>query len=85
MPAPSGFDHASTTKSNTFTQASPPTLQERKDGATLMGMVHAKVVKGGMPARSLHIGSPFLFLESVLLDGHSIQHGLRILLLSRFQ
>jgi hypothetical protein len=29
--------------------ASPPTYKKRKDGAPSVGMVHAKIVKGGHP------------------------------------
>jgi hypothetical protein len=50
MPAPSGFDHVSTTKSNsTRSIAAHPC--KKKDGAPSVGMVHAKIVKGWPPAQ----------------------------------
>jgi len=51
MPAPSGFDHVSTTKSNSTRSIAAHPCRKRKDGAPSVGMVHAKIVKGGPPAR----------------------------------
>ena len=55
MPAPSGFDHVSTTKSNSthsiaahpFDKLRAGSCRKGKDGAPSVGMVHAKIVKGG--------------------------------------
>ena len=51
MPAPSGFDHVSTTKSNSTRSIATHPCKKRKDGAPSVGMVHAKIVKGGPPAQ----------------------------------
>jgi hypothetical protein len=51
MPAPSGFDHVSTTKSSSTRSIAAHPCKERKDGAPSAGMGHAKIVKGG-PAAS---------------------------------
>jgi len=61
MPAPSGFDHVSTTKSNStrsvaahpFDKLRAGSCQKRKDGAPSVGMVRAKIVEGGPPAGRL--------------------------------
>ena len=50
MPAPSGFDHVSTTKSNSTRSIAAHPCKKRKDGAPSVGMVHATIVKGGPPA-----------------------------------
>src|ERR1035437_10765805 len=50
MPAPSGFDHASTTKSNSTRSIATHPCKKRKEGAPSVGMVHATIVKGGPPA-----------------------------------
>jgi hypothetical protein len=58
MRTPSGFDHVSTTKSNStrgiathpFDKLRAGSCKKRKDGAPSVGMVHAKIVKGGPPA-----------------------------------
>jgi hypothetical protein len=50
MPAPSGFDHVSTTKSNSTRSIAAHPCKQRKDGAPSVRMVHAKIVKGGPPA-----------------------------------
>ena len=50
MPAPSGFDHVSTTKSNSTRSIAAHPCKKRKDGAPSVGMVHTKIVKGGPPA-----------------------------------
>ncbi len=48
--APSGFDHVSTTKSNSTRSIAAHPCKERKDGAPSVGMMHAKIVNGGPPA-----------------------------------
>jgi len=53
MPAPSGFDHVSTTKSNSTRSIAAHPCKQRKDGAPSVGMVHAKIVEGG-PSAKLH-------------------------------
>ena len=50
MPALSGFDDVSTAKSNRTGSIATHTCKERKDGAPSVGMVDAKIVKGGPPA-----------------------------------
>ena len=50
MPAPSGFDHVSTTKSNSTRSIAAHPCKKRKDGAPSVEMVGAKIVKGGPPA-----------------------------------
>jgi len=50
MQAPSGFDHVSTTKSNSTRSIATHPRKKRKDGAPSVGMVHAKIVRGGPPA-----------------------------------
>src|SRR5204862_7059834 len=50
MPAPSGFDHVSTTKSNSTRSIAAHPCKKRKDWAPSVEMVHAKIVKGGPPA-----------------------------------
>ena len=50
MPAPSGFDHLSPTKSNSTRSIAAHPCEKRKDGAASVGMVHSKIVKGGPPA-----------------------------------
>src|SRR5882672_4930297 len=62
MPAPSGFDRVSTTKSNsTHSIAAHPFgklragfCQKRKDGPPSVGMVQARIAKDGHPARMGH-------------------------------
>jgi hypothetical protein len=57
MPAPSGFDHVSTAKSNSTRSNAPHpfdklragSCKKRKDGAPSVGMVHAKIARGGRP------------------------------------
>jgi hypothetical protein len=49
MPAPSGFHHVPTTKSNSTRSIAAHPCEKRKDGAPSVGMVHAKIVKGGPP------------------------------------
>jgi len=53
MPAPSGFDHVSTTKSNSTRSIAAHPCRKRKDGAPSVGMVHAKIIEGGPPSNSL--------------------------------
>ena len=56
---PCGFDHVSTTKSNStrsidahpFDKLSTGSCKKRKGGALSVGMVHARVVKGGTPVQ----------------------------------
>ncbi len=50
MPAPCGFDHVSTTKSNSTRSIAAHPCKKRKDGAPSVRMVQAKIVKGGPPA-----------------------------------
>jgi len=50
MPVPSGFDHVSTTKSNSICSIAAHPCEEPKDGAPSVGMAHAKIVKGVPPA-----------------------------------
>jgi hypothetical protein len=49
MPAASRSDHVSTTKSNSTRSIAAHPCKKRKDGAPSVGMVHAKIVKGGPP------------------------------------
>ena len=69
MPAPSGFDHVPTTKSNSargiaahpFDKLRAGSCRKRKNGAPSVGMVHAEIVKGGptrqaILRRSTHLG-----------------------------
>jgi hypothetical protein len=59
MPASSGSDRVSTTKSNStrsiaahpFDKLRAGSCKQRKDGAPSVGMVYAKIVKGGPPAQ----------------------------------
>jgi hypothetical protein len=51
MLTPRGFDHVSTKTNSTRSIAAHP-CKKRKDGAPSVGMVHAKIVKGG-PTRPL--------------------------------
>ncbi len=70
MPAPSGFDHLSTTKSNsTRSIASHPfdklragSCNMRNDGAPSVGMVHAKIIVGHPPL-DFRLGLCFLALS----------------------
>jgi hypothetical protein len=72
MPAPSGFDRVSTTKSNStrsiaahpFDKLRAGSCKERKDGKPTVGMVHAKVVKGRPPT-----GPAPDYLISLLISG----------------
>jgi hypothetical protein len=62
MPAPSGFDHVSTTRSNSTRSIAAHPCKKRKDGAPSAGMVHAKFVKGGpaprvRPCRAAYSGN----------------------------
>ena len=50
MPAPSGFDHVSTTKSNGTRSIASHPCKKRKDGAPSVEMVHTQIVKDGPPA-----------------------------------
>jgi hypothetical protein len=52
MPARSGFDHVSTTKSNSTRSFATHPCKIRKDGAPSAEMVHAKIVKD--PAYKKH-------------------------------
>jgi hypothetical protein len=47
MPATRGFDRVSTAKSNSTRIIAAHPCKKRKDGAPLVGMMHAKFVKGG--------------------------------------
>ena len=49
MLAPRGFDHVSETKSNSTSSIAAHPCKKRKDGAPSVGMVHAKIAKGGYP------------------------------------
>jgi hypothetical protein len=60
MPAPRGFDHVSTTKSNSTRSIAAHPCKKRKDGAPSVRMVHTKIVKGGPPAITNTVGAPFL-------------------------
>jgi len=59
MPAPSGFDHVSTTESNStrniaaqpFARLRAGSCKQRKDGTPSVGMAQAKIVKAEPPAR----------------------------------
>ena len=52
MPAPGGFDHVPTTKSDSTRSIATHPCKKRKDGAPSVGMVHAKIIEGGPPANS---------------------------------
>jgi hypothetical protein len=47
MPASSGFDHVSRTKSNSTRSNATHPYKKRKDGAPSAGLVHGKIVKAG--------------------------------------
>jgi hypothetical protein len=59
MPAPCGFDHASTTKSNStrsiaahpFGKLRAGSCKKRKDEPPSVGMVQARIAKGEPPAK----------------------------------
>jgi hypothetical protein len=57
MPAPSGSDHVSTRKSNSTRSIAAHPCKKRKDGAPSVGMVRAKIVKGGPPAAELSMAA----------------------------
>ena len=47
MPAPGGFDHVPTKKSNSTRSIAAHPCKKRKDGAPSAGTVHAKIIKAG--------------------------------------
>ena len=74
MPAPTGFDHVSTTKSSSTRSIAAHPRKKRKDGAPSVGMTHAKIVKGGPPAyvasntMTSHQWQPSVFLSGDIAE-----------------
>jgi hypothetical protein len=66
MPAPSRFDHVSVTKSNSTRSIATHPCKGRKDGAPPVGMVHAKIVNGGPPARARGVSGGNILLSPFL-------------------
>jgi hypothetical protein len=58
MPAPNGFDHVSTTKSNSTRSIASHPCKKRKDGAPSVEMVHTQIAKDGPPARDRQAFQP---------------------------